>query len=60
MKKRKIYIWEINENNVLQYWHGGTSDKLTYKNERHHDWTLYQVYYKKNDSNFFLKGTNNR
>ena len=47
MKKRKIYIWEINEKNVLQYWHSGTLDKLTYKNERHHDWTLYQVYYKK-------------
>ena len=50
MKKRKIvyiYIWEINKNNVLQDRHGGTSDKLTYKNECHHDWTLNLVYYKK-------------
>ena len=26
-------MWEINKNNVLQYWHGSTSDKLAYKNE---------------------------
>ena len=46
-KKKYIYIWEINKNNVLQYRHGGTSDKLTYKNECHHDWTLNLVCYKK-------------
>ena len=39
--------WESNKNNVWRYWHGGTSDKLTYKNECAHGWTVNLVYYKK-------------
>ena len=38
---------EINKNKVQQYWHGGTSDKLTYKKECVHDGTLSLVCYKK-------------
>ena len=55
MKKKNL---EINKNKVQQYWHGGTSDKLTYKKECVHDGTLSLDCYKENDFNFFLKGTN--
>ena len=36
-RKKEKNICKINKNNVLQYQHGSTSDKLTYKNECHHD-----------------------